>query len=306
MDKKIKVLYIMGAGRSGSTVLDILLGNHPEIESVGELTNLIGQGWKENLYCACGTRTKDCSYWSAVRTEWENHIDICMDDYEKLQGQFERIRYWHRYSFGGVRTDPHFHSYAQQTQALFQAIQKVSGKPIIVDSSKNPVRAMALSRVSGIDLRLIHLVRDGRGVAWSFYKAFKKNLEGGVQNERPSTPISKTAAYWLMVNVLSERVRKRNPLYKSIQIRYEDFVSDPTQALNQIGNLIHCESQPLIQILHQNEALEPGHIVAGNRLRMSGSIKLKADTEWMQKLPMKERRTFQILAGWLLRRYHYL
>ncbi len=87
----VKVLYITGAGRSGSTILDIVLGNHPDIESTGELSNLVRNGWigGESLkgierkrvrvpICTCGRRTdipdvedaaEACPFWSSVRRE---------------------------------------------------------------------------------------------------------------------------------------------------------------------------------------------------------------------------------------------
>ena len=34
-EKPVTVLQITGLGRSGSTILDIVLGNHPNIQSVG-------------------------------------------------------------------------------------------------------------------------------------------------------------------------------------------------------------------------------------------------------------------------------
>jgi hypothetical protein len=85
----VKVLYITGLGRSGSTILDVVLGNHPHIESVGEVTRLIRTGWvsRKSLrgidpkrlrrpLCTCGKRLdvpevedaeEVCPFWSRVR-----------------------------------------------------------------------------------------------------------------------------------------------------------------------------------------------------------------------------------------------
>src|SRR5215212_3885570 len=94
----VKVLKIIGLGRSGSTILDIVLGNHPQIESVGEVMNLIRTGWisQESLrgldpkrlrrpLCTCGKRldvpnivdapAEGCPFWSSVRREWVQRTD---------------------------------------------------------------------------------------------------------------------------------------------------------------------------------------------------------------------------------------
>jgi hypothetical protein len=44
-EKPVRVLRITGLGRIGCTMLDIVLGNHPQIESVGEVENLMRTGW---------------------------------------------------------------------------------------------------------------------------------------------------------------------------------------------------------------------------------------------------------------------
>ena len=65
----VKMAKIISSGRSGSTILDVVLGKHPRIESVGEVGNLMRNGWisKASLrgidskrlrvpICTCGKR----------------------------------------------------------------------------------------------------------------------------------------------------------------------------------------------------------------------------------------------------------
>jgi hypothetical protein len=108
----VKVLKITGLGRSGSTILDIVLGNHPQIESVGEVGSLIRTGWisQESLrgidpkrlrrpLCTCGKRpdipnidtpAEVCPFWSSVRREWVERTDPdSIEIYPKLQNEFE-------------------------------------------------------------------------------------------------------------------------------------------------------------------------------------------------------------------------
>ena len=108
----VRVLEITGTARSGSTVLDVVLGNHPDIESVGEVNRLIRTGWvsRESLrgidpkkravpICTCGKRLdvlyvetpeEACPFWSSVRREWVGRTDPdSTESYPKLQDDFE-------------------------------------------------------------------------------------------------------------------------------------------------------------------------------------------------------------------------
>lgn len=296
-------LYIIGAGRSGSTVLDTVLGNHPRLESVGELINVARSGWLNNEYCACGQRANDCPYWNAVRQEWATRIG--RDDpsaYRNLQLSFERLRNWPTL---WRRNDSAFQQYADQTLALYQSIRAVSGKTMIVDSSKQGSRAYALSKIAGLELRLLHLVRDGRGVAWSLQKSYQKDERAGVQRHIPPRPIWRTALFWLLSNIQAGWLRRRLPPAQSHRVRYEDFVTQPAQVLTDLGGWLGLDFEPVLTALNQGTALPVGHTIAGNRVRMAGQIRLKPDTEWQECMPARDRRIFELLAGWQLRQYGY-
>ena len=199
----VKVLKITGSARSGSTVLDVVLGNHPDIESVGEVNKLVRTGWisRESLrgidpkrlrrpICTCGKRldvlyvdTPDeaCPFWSSVRREWVERSDgDSIEGYPKLQDAFELKRRWPRLLYEKRRPSAAFRSYARLTRAFFESIRAVSGEPVIVDSTKSPVRAFALGMIPGIDLYVVHLVRDGRGVIASLRKTFEKDIQAGI------------------------------------------------------------------------------------------------------------------------------
>jgi len=48
------VLFIGGLGRSGSTLLDRMLGRLDDVWSVGELVHLWERGLSQNNRCGCG------------------------------------------------------------------------------------------------------------------------------------------------------------------------------------------------------------------------------------------------------------
>jgi hypothetical protein len=307
---RTRVIYIMGAGRSGSTVLDTVLGNHPDIVSVGELANLHRFGWTNGEYCACGLPGNTCGFWSAVRGQWEGMSrPVGVWEYLSLQDRYELFRHlgygqWVRLGRERMWPSARFSTYLAATGAVFAAVRAVSGRRVVVDSSKSPLRAALLSLTPGIDVCLIHLVRDGRAVAWSRKKAFRADERRGICLDTKPRPAAYSAAYWAAVNVLSACVRRTLP-NRSLLVRYEDFVTDPESVLARIGRLAGVDLAGVAEAARASREMAVGHTIAGNRLRMNGSLKLKPDLVWQQRLPRADRRVCWTVAGWLLRQYGY-
>lgn len=301
----MKVIYIMGAGHIGSTVFDIVLGAHPHIESLGEISKFHRFGWidDENRKCACGSSVYECSFWSQVRQKWAMAGRNNAERYVRLQKQIESSRFgWTKLLLNGLRPTSEFVEYLRMTEDLYRAVQEVSGKPLLVDSSLTPRRAYALSMNPNIDLRLIHFLRDGRGVIWSLKKPGKKILTKAYV----PAPARRTAQYWVSANLQSAWVYNNVPESKRLRIKYEDFAIDPQSVLQQVGAFV---GEDLSGIIAQSSVVSAGqvrHTVGGNRVRMLKDITIKADFAWMENLPAKDRKTFWRMAGWLARKYGYV
>lgn len=304
--EKTKILYIAGYGRSGSTVLDTVLGAHPEVESVGELINAPRALFNPIEYCACGKPVGDCDFWSAVHDEWKK-LSGCVDMsvLDSLQHRYECGRRLPLIWLARLLKTRGYGRYLHAEQALYKAIASLSGKRFVVDSSKSPMRAFALSKMLGFDFYVIHLVRDGRGVAWSLMKPIKKDPKAGVQRDLKAKPAWRTALFWVQTNVLAELLIGRVLRSKMIRIRYEDFVEKPGSTLKKIGDLIGVDYRCVEKKLVEEQELPVGHTVAGNRARMAGVIKLNADYTWKKRLPKKDNRWFWNIAWPLAVRYGY-
>lgn len=301
----MKIIYIVGNGRSGSTLLDIILGNCREVESVGELCNVVRSGWINNEYCACGKLTNTCEYWTKVQKRWLELSDITdIKEYLLLQNKFERLRGLLKFKLG-LCDHKDFQRYLLLTKTLFQAISSTTGNSAIVDSSKGAPRAYYLTLISDFDLRLIHLIRDGRGVSYSLAKSWKKNAAQGIQHDLPSRPVFRTALAWTLSNTLSEWVMSHLKRENKIRVRYEDLINNPVMILTDICTMANINATDILQAVRSGEAMGVGHNIAGNRLRMSKKIVLKKDETWKTELSSKSKSIFWLTAGWLLRRYDY-
>src|SRR5690349_13952079 len=58
-------IFIISAGRSGSTLLDIITGQHKDIISLGEISHL-PKNITLNSVCGCGAKVNDCPFWQKI------------------------------------------------------------------------------------------------------------------------------------------------------------------------------------------------------------------------------------------------
>jgi hypothetical protein len=302
----IRVGYVVGYGRSGSTVLDIVLGEHPGLLGVGELFNLSARVWASNEYCSCHARVRDCPFWAAVVHRFTARLGSdALSAYARLQARYERLSVLGRGTGARLAASAGFADYGVYTRELFGSLAAVSGKSLIVDSSKLPGRALCLTNVAGLDVRLVHLLRDSRGVAWSLSKPHGWDERAGVERPLPAHAPARTALRWALVNLAAERAARRAGAGRVLRLRYEDFCGAPERELARLGGLLDVDLAPLLARLRAGESFGPGHLVAGSRLRMAGPVRLRLDTEWQERMPPSQQRIVRLLSGWLQRRYGY-
>jgi hypothetical protein len=302
---QVRVLFIAGLWRSGSTILDIILGNHPSMESVGELRNLPGEGWLGGETCACGEPAQRCEYWTEVRRRWNERVGgEKAARLTQLQNTFERLRSMPRVVVSSLFRTSDFMEYGRLLRALYEVIADVSGKAIIVDSTKYPSRALALERVPGIRLFILHLVRDGRAVIWSYHRKPNVDFQGNVIHIPAGEVARWTTWQWLSVNALTA-IPRAFARGRAFRMRYEDLVTRPEKELERVGRFLDIDMRPVSERLVQGKPLIVRHMIAGNRVRHEGAVRLKPDLEWREHLSHEDSRAFWRRAGWLARRYGY-
>lgn len=301
-----KVVYIAGYGRSGTTLLDIALGQHERTAGLGELSTLSRHVWQENEYCSCGQKARDCPLWGEIGRQWIAGFasGTTLDNYTRGQVRMETLLSpWRTLRTSLARRA--FKAYQRDTLRLFECVRSSTHKDVLVDSSKMPGRAAALASMPGIELFVIHFVRDGRGVAWSLLQAYKRDVKSGVQKEIKPKPPLRTALRWLVVNIAAEMLRWKVGRANYLRLRYEDFVVDPVGAMEKISDMTGVDLTEIGCRLQAGEPIQPAHQIAGNRLRMNKSIRLAHEENWRSKMPAGMQTAFNGMSGWLLRRYGY-
>lgn len=298
-----KIIYIMGNSRSGSTFLDLLLGSHPDALSIGELFKLAKSGWQNNELCSCGSHLQQCSFWSTVSERWKELSGLDESQYMALKDQFYRSWYLLKPSEFSKKKD--FQTFIKAKQSFYQAIFEISGKNIIVDSSKNPIDAYFATLVPDTEVTLLHLVRDSRGVVWSMSKSFEQNLKKGVQHEIKATPIGQTIKSWLVSNLSCSYLGQVYPK-DYIRLLYKDLMTKPQQVLDALSTKTGIDFTTCLADLEQG--IEPGqrHVLAGNRLRMDSKVSLSPDFAWKEGLAGQQKAVISLLTLPLLVHYGLL
>lgn len=259
MNNNFKIIFIAGNGRSGSTLLDILLGSSANAFGGGELTN-ISRDTIFDEFCSCQSKIGNCELWTTVYKTWLENSNITLEKYKFLKYKFERNKSTLRVLVNYIFPTKDFKNYRESTYQLFSAIHKVTGKNIIIDSSKSPQRILILKKYQ--NLTVFHLCRNARGVLNSAKKVARKDVKAGIEENQYARRTSKTLIEWVFVNFITELFCIR---VNSKKIKFKEFTSSP-EILNQINSDLQ------IKVF---DNLNPPHMLAGNRLRLQKNINLE-------------------------------
>lgn len=302
-DDKIKVLYIAGSGRSGSTILHNILGQIDGFFAVGELRYIWERGFVKNNLCGCGIPFRDCETWKAVMGVAFGGIDQV--NAHKMFRLTESFRIHHLPStwLPNVRQKhtSRLSEYLVNLEKLYRAIQTTTRSRVIVDSSKNPSYGYVLRMIPKIDLYTLHFIRDSRAVAhsWSKKKLFQPD------DYMAQKPPIKSALQWNARNITAESFLERTP-ERYIMLRYEDFVDKPKTSVESILNLLGEIGAMLPFTTEHTVELEANHSIFGNAVRFStGTVELKLDEGWKTKMKAGAKITVTALTWPLLLKYGY-
>lgn len=266
------VIYILGAGNSGSTMLSMVLGAHSNAASVGELPRL-DQYRALDLECSCGAPVSRCELWGAI-------------DNPPRQGRPAPITptaswlaLW-RYRRDCLRRDPYYLDVVARNIDIYRQIAEETGKQVIVDAAKDPLRLYYLFRSGHVRLLPIWVVRDGR----AYIDSMKR---------RGRMSVFRATFRWARMNFTAEKVvRFMSGGTDIMRVDYSEFANDPEACVRRI-----CETAGLG---YEPEMLEyykqTFHNIAGTRTRKS--LKPISPQEgWRERLSPLSRLVFTLIGG---------
>lgn len=304
---RTKVLYIAGVGRSGSTLLNNLLGGVEGFFSAGEFCYIWNRGIVKNRLCSCGVPFAGCEVWGEVVEEaFGGTGGVDAREMDRIQKGSTRLRHLPlTLTPRGRRTleDRWGGMFRQNLARIYRAIRDVTGGGVIVDGSKLPLYGHVLATMPEIDLYVLHLVRDPRAVAHSWTRKKAKPLVGGV-GEMPRRSPAGSALEWDIGNASTRRLLGRPP-DRYLLLRYEDFVESPRSSVRKVLRFVGEEAE-LPFVSEHGARLVTNHNVGGNPTRFeTGTVELRPDREWAWKMKARDRALVGALTLPFLGAYGY-
>lgn len=304
-----KVLFIGGLGRSGSTLIELLLNELPMTLAVGETIHLWERGIRNRERCGCGQAFDHCRHWLAVGEEaFNGWTNVDLDDVIGLRWSIDRSRRLPAIAVSHRRGRPSDaeRRYLDYLRRVLLASATVGGRPeVLLESSKHLSTAALLALDESLDVRVLHLIRDPRGVAYSWTKDVPRPETDG--EAMPTYRPARSAARWVTDNLGFKTLSGRVP---SLTLRYEDFLRAPESSLREILRLLDLEAATVgdLDFLDGKRATlsTPMHSVAGNPLRFGrNEITLRLDDAWRAMLPARDRHIVSAITAPLLKAYGY-
>lgn len=289
----LRVLYVGGMGRSGSTLTDLMLDRLPGHLAVGELFYLWRNGLQHDGLCACGQPFSRCEFWSAVGdSSFGGWANISPARVRRLQAEVDTtsrvpllLSPRRPAAFASALAE-----YGELLTALYRGILDVSGAQVVVDSSKRPSLAYVLRGLPDIDLTVAHVLRDPRGVAYSFNKHVPLPTGAALAAEMPRSGALTVGRRWNTVNGLISMLGRLG--VPTVRIRYEDLIVAPERELRRVAAAENLAEALDFSFLTGGGMTVPStHVVAGGRIRLvDGVLPIHLDEAWRREMPARERR----------------
>jgi sulfotransferase family protein len=301
-----KVLYIAGWGRSGSTLLNQILGQVDGWFAAGELSLI----WHDEL-CSCGATAFDCEFWGPLlRDVLESQPDLDPGSVIALQGRWFDSNPVHlaaiaREGRRHPRGNRHpVRRYADLLAELYGVTADAAEARVVIDSSKGAPFPYLIAKLTDIDLFVVHLVRDPRACAYSFAKQKLKRRDPPRYFGQMSPASS--SLNWLRRNAVIETLIRRVQGDRYLRVRYEDLVAQPQPTVRAICSLL---GEPNARLPFHADALVrfgSTHSIAGNRPRpYAGEIRIELDDAWRARMDPRSRSLATLAAAPLMPRYGY-
>ena len=300
-ERRRRVIYILSPSFSGSTLLTLLLAENDRIATIGEL-KATSMGLLDTYKCSCGQLIRDCEFWGALQSHLQKiGTALHLEDF----GTHFRSESW--FSDILLRTGPRgsvlealrdlalrcwrpanreLTSRLNRNSEVIDAICDIQHKEIFLDSSKDPIRLKHFLRSGQWDIKVVNLIRDGRGVVDSYMRHYGMTVRAAVKE-------------WLTAMKEIKMVLEMTPSESKIILKYEDICASPRQSLDGLMTFLG-ERGPRSWTLNRSSS----HII-GNSMRLSCTKYIRLDEKWRRSLCGAELQFFQIHAGKMNRRIGY-
>jgi hypothetical protein len=302
--------YILSASHSGSTLLAMLLGAQPRAYTVGEL-RAPSLADTDAYCCSCGEKIKQCPFWARVTQAMERKGIRGFDITNASTSIYKAPSRYARRLLAPMARGPllegardlalglspawpgHLEEVQRRNLALVEVLQELAGAEIIIDSSKSVLHLKYLLKNPRLDIKIIWLVRDGRGVATSL-------IRHGLKRATPAETMAEAAREWRRSNESAECLLRRLPSSQWIRVQYEDLCRSAETTLGGICQFLGLDSKSVSLDFRSRQQ----HVL-GNEMRLKSTTEIQLDERWRKQLTQDDLEVFEKVAGRMNRQYGY-
>ncbi len=301
MSQDFQLVYILGAGHSGSTLLNLLLNGHSQILGLNEIQQI-------GLYMGKKSRDNrlESDFWQDVKQQYEIATEEPFQSVRKIHWKrapiwkvkdlkkqkklnaptfFSDLADWKKIRASDAQD---FADWTQRNQYLFSCIAEKSGANILIDSSKHWQRLSLLNKSGCFNIKVIHLIRDGRAVVNSYIRKFGS--------------FDIALRRWVSRTIAPSYLRRSFKQSDWLQLHYEELASQPEITLRKLCDFLNVDYE--LQMLHYRQHLNIG--LRGNRgVKESQDEKIILDEKWKRELSRLNLIRFALFGGWLNTYYGY-
>jgi len=305
----VRILFIGGIGRSGTTVFELSLGTDTRTVALGEVIRL----WQRCLIggepCGCGSPFLECEFWKQIGDAAFGGWDQI--DPARVVSLKRRIDRTVRapqlmMRIGSAKWRADVREYASYYSRVYHAAAALSGADIVIDSSKQASLPYVLAYADGLALRVMHCVRDSRAVAWSWTQTVSRpESQGGEAQYMTRYSPGVLALKWMQHNAVIEALRIQGVPMR--RIRYEDWAEEPASTVHAALQFAGLRPQKNLRLGNDWVDLPVNHTCSGNPMRFRrGKVEIRRDEKWRHALPRSSRLLVTALTVPGLIAYKYL
>jgi hypothetical protein len=264
--------FIVGAQRSGTTLLRLILNAHSQVavpEEARFLSPLLTRRYLE-------------SGLDAKRIQK-------LVGYLEASAEYELWNYDRAPFLASIRSREHL-ELAELIHLLYSSYAKSEAKPLWGDKSLFFRNLDVLSRLFP-NATFIHIVRDGRDVFDSWRKMDR------TKNCAPAVALD-----WRLKLAMIERGFARMPTERTLTIRFEDLLEDAEKVTRGVCAFLGLEYEPRMLDFHKDS---DRYIGAHHSQLIFRPIDNKNQSKWRSNLTRREKQAFDLIASAWLERFGY-
>ena len=287
-DPEFPAPFVVGVGRSGTTLLRMMLDAHPQLAMPPEthFANPLIQAsgkLRFNPSMAAKVIVKD------ERRRWK---DFGLEESD-LIARFEAIEPFNT---------------SDALRAFYELYAAKHGKPRWGDKTPDYIRKMKKLQKTLPEARFIHVIRDGRDAGLSQNARIAKR-------GKPPIPAREMARRWRKKIAKSQLDAQDVEHY--LEIRYEDLIDDTEQVLRRICAHVELDFDPAMLSYHERAGERLQEMAgalpakkgrpereAGERVAAHAMTTKPPDAErvavWKREMSAEENAEFEEMAGYLL------